>query len=45
MLGLDDVVETSFLQAAVEMAEYNAECQGVDLEKYELHVDLIAENV
>lgn len=41
MLGLDEIVETPFLQAAIEMAEYNAECQGVDLEKYELRAELI----
>jgi hypothetical protein len=36
-LGLDEVVEHDTIEGAKRDAEYHAECQGIDLERY--HVE------
>lgn len=43
MLGLDEIVEADSTDEAEDAAFYAAECQGVDIDKYELRSEVIDE--
>jgi hypothetical protein len=42
MLGLDDTVEAESLEAAIDAAEYHAQCQNIDLDEFEVQAEFVA---
>ena len=39
MLGLDDIVEADSLDAAIDAAEYHAQCQNIDMDEFEVQAE------